>query len=556
MKSAALKRTRDGPQPPPLRPYQAETLRRMQNYEGQAALCVIATGLGKTRIFAEYIRWDVLQNDHHVLILSHREELVKQPLEYLKDLPCGIEQGTAHADGEPIISASVQSLVGRLEKYNPYSIDTIIIDEAHHSAAPTYRRIFDYFSNATRFGFTGTAIRGDGIGLNVAYDDILCEYNTIYGIEHGYLCPIETCQVTLKYDLGTVKYREDTGDYDTADIARVMSGTAAGIAEAYNKNARGQTIIFAPSLEEGANVAALLNAQHGNNTAAFIDGSTKNRDRLLEAYKLSMIKVLVCYAVLTEGVDLPITETVLLARPVAITNVGLYAQMLGRGLRLYPGKESCKVIDCVGVSNMPICTAATLIGKDLPELKPQKEPTEKEPDEDVPVEILSGDKIPDTWIKAQKEVDVMALGEGYTTHDVAWIALKDGGYVLPIPNVVYRISKPLTNGMVYLRKNKKCSKTAVPLQFVFDYVYQDLQQKHAQQQYIWDGKQRYKWDHQPITNEQISLLRKLAPDYKIDTHKMTRGDASSTIQRIIYSPDEWDAQKQSEGEQNNAKKST
>lgn len=101
MKSAALKRTRDGPQPPPLRPYQAETLRRMQNYEGQAALCVIATGLGKTRIFAEYIRWDVLQNDHHVLILSHREELVKQPLEYLKDLPCGIEQGTAHADGEP-----------------------------------------------------------------------------------------------------------------------------------------------------------------------------------------------------------------------------------------------------------------------------------------------------------------------------------------------------------------------------------------------------------------------------------------------------------------------
>lgn len=269
-----------------------------------------------------------------------------------------------------------------------------------------------------------------------------------------------------------------------------------------------------------------------------------------------MIKVLVCYAVLTEGVDLPITETVLLARPVAITNVGLYAQMLGRGLRLYPGKESCKVIDCVGVSNMPICTAATLIGKDLPEPKPQKEPTEKEPDEDVPVEILSGDKIPDTWIKAQKEVDVMALGEGYTTHDVAWIALKDGGYVLPIPNVVYRISKPLTNGMVYLRKNKKCSKTAVPLQFVFDYVYQDLRQKHAQQQYIWDGKQRYKWDHQPITNEQISLLRKLAPDYKIDTHKMTRGDASSTIQRIIYSPDEWDAQKQSEGEQNNAKKST
>lgn len=557
MKSATHNRARDDPQPPPLRPYQAETLRRMKAYEGNAALCTIATGLGKTRIFTEYIRWDVLENDHHVLILSHREELVKQPLEYLKDLPFGIEQGTSHADGEPIISASVQSLVGRLDKYNPYSIDTIIIDEAHHSAAPTYRKIFDYFKGATRYGFTATAIRGDGIGLDVAYDDILCEYNTLYGIEHGYLCPIEACQVDLKYDLGTVQYREDTGDYDAADIARVMSGTAAGIAEAYDKNARGQTIIFAPSIEEGKNVTAMLNKQHGASTAAFIVGTTRNRNRLLEAYKLGMIKVLVCFAVLTEGVDLPITETVLLARPIAVTNVGLYAQMLGRGLRLYPGKKSCKVIDCVGVSAMPICTAATLIGKDLPAPKPEKESTEqKEPDEDDPVEILTGDEIPDTWIDTQKEVDVMALGEGYTMHDVAWIALKDGGYILPIPNVTYRISKPLTNGMVYLRKNKNCSKTAVPLQFVFDFVFQDLKQKHSQQQHIWDKKQRYKWDHQPITSEQVKLIKKLDPDYKLDTHKMTRGDASRIIQCIIYSPDEWNAQQQSEEAQPNAEKSS
>lgn len=110
---------------------------------------------------------------------------------------------------------------------------------------------FEYFKNAVRFGFTATAIRGDGVGLDVAFDDILCEYNTLYGIEHGYLSPIEACQVNLKYDLGTVQYREDTGDYDAADIARVMSGTAAGIAEAYTSNARGQTIIFAPSIEEG-----------------------------------------------------------------------------------------------------------------------------------------------------------------------------------------------------------------------------------------------------------------------------------------------------------------
>lgn len=555
MKNPPLQQGHDGPRAPPLRPYQADTLQRMKSYEGNAALCVIATGLGKTRIFAEYIRCDVLENDHHILILSHREELVIQPLEYLKGLPCGIEQGTTHAHGEPIISASVQSLVGRLDKYNPYSIDTIIIDEAHHSAAPTYRKIFEYFKNAVRFGFTATAIRGDGVGLDVAFDDILCEYNTLYGIEHGYLSPIEACQVNLKYDLGTVQYREDTGDYDAADIARVMSGTAAGIAEAYTSNARGQTIIFAPSIEEGKNVTALLNSQHGASTAAFIDGTTQNRGRLLEAYRLGLIKVLVCYAVLTEGVDLPMTETVLLARPVATTNVGLYAQMVGRGLRLHPGKSACKIIDCVGISRMPICTAATLIGEEPLAPKPKKEQVEKLPEETEPIKVLTGTDIPDTWIQNQKEVDVMALGEGVTTHDVAWIALKDGGYILPIPTVTYRISKPLTNGMVYLRKNKACSKSAVPLQFALDYVYQDLKQKHAKYQHIWDKKQRYKWDRQPITNEQIALIHKLAPDYKIDTHKMTRGDASRAIQLLTYKPEEWTPQTTPSEVQDDAKKS-
>lgn len=87
---------------------------------------------------------------------------------------------------------------------------------------------------------------------------------------------------------------------------------------------------------------------------------------------MGLIKVLVCYAVLTEGVDLPMTETVLLARPVATTNVGLYAQMVGRGLRLHPGKSACKIIDCVGISRMPICTAATLIGEEPLAPKPKR----------------------------------------------------------------------------------------------------------------------------------------------------------------------------------------
>lgn len=161
---------------PPLRDYQQEALARMQHYEGRAALLVLATGLGKTRIFTEFLRWEVNENDHHCLILSHREELVHQPLTYLQDLTCGVELADKRANHEPIISASVQSLVSRLDKYNPREIDTIIVDEAHHAAAPTYRRILKHFPNAQIFGFSATPHRGDGVGLGCVFEDIIYDY--------------------------------------------------------------------------------------------------------------------------------------------------------------------------------------------------------------------------------------------------------------------------------------------------------------------------------------------------------------------------------------------
>ena len=334
--------------PPPLRDYQQVDLAKMQNYEGRAALMVLATGLGKTRIYTEYIRWDVLNNNHNCLILSHREELVYQPLTYLEDLPCGVDLAGKHAHGEPVISASVQSLVGRLDKYNPYEIDTIIVDEAHHAAAPTYRRVLEYFPSAQIFGFTGTAHRGDGVGLSCVFDDILTERDTLWGIDNGYLLPMECRQVTLKYDMGSVKIEED-GDYNQADIARVMSGTAAGVVEAYSKYARGPTIIFGSSVDEVKDITAMLNKKYGRGVAVAVTANTPNRAQILEAFRLGIVKILVNFGIFTEGTDLPMIETVLIARPVAPTNVGLYAQMVGRGLRLYPGKTSCMVIDCVGI---------------------------------------------------------------------------------------------------------------------------------------------------------------------------------------------------------------
>ena len=265
---------------PPLRDYQLEALEAMRGFDGESGLLVLATGLGKTRIFTEFIREDVTQNLHNVLILSHREELVYQPLTYLKDFRCGVELAEKHSQGQCIISASVQSLVNRLDSFNPFEINTIIVDEAHHAVAPTYRKVLEYFSHSQIFGFTATSHRGDGVGLGYVFDNLLFERDTLWGIENGYLTPMECFRVELKYDMGSVHIRED-GDFNQADVARVMSGTAVGVVEAYEKYAKGQTIIFAASVDEVHDIVRILNTNYQRRVATAVVADTKNRNACL-----------------------------------------------------------------------------------------------------------------------------------------------------------------------------------------------------------------------------------------------------------------------------------
>ena len=121
-----------------------------------------------------------------MLILSHRDELVNQPEKYF-DCSFGVEQGSKMSHGEEIVSASVQSLVRRLNKFSPDDFDVIICDEAHHSTARTYRTIFDYFTPRLLLGFTATPNRNDGVGLQEIYQDIIFERDLRWGIENGFL---------------------------------------------------------------------------------------------------------------------------------------------------------------------------------------------------------------------------------------------------------------------------------------------------------------------------------------------------------------------------------
>ena len=143
-----------------LRPYQKECISTIEAQPPGAYLSQMATGLGKTVTFANLPR-----HGERMLILSHREELVEQPRKYF-DCSYGIERATQRSHGEEVVSASVQTMVRRLDRFEPEDFGLIICDEAHHAAARTYRDIFTYFRPEKLIGFTATPNRGDKVRLD------------------------------------------------------------------------------------------------------------------------------------------------------------------------------------------------------------------------------------------------------------------------------------------------------------------------------------------------------------------------------------------------------
>lgn len=230
-----------------LRPYQEECIRAIEARPPGAYLIQMATGLGKTVTFAHIPRRG------RMLILSHREELVKQPLKYF-DCPAGVEmaQETAPRDAE-VVSASVQSLARRLDRFGRDDFDIIVCDEAHHAAAKTYRAIFSHFRPRLLLGFTATPNRADSVRLDDVFQDIIFQRDLRWGIQNGYLSDIYCQRASIGYDLRGVHTRG--GDYAPGELEEAMDGTADAIAQAYRELGKGATLIFAVSVRHAQDIA-------------------------------------------------------------------------------------------------------------------------------------------------------------------------------------------------------------------------------------------------------------------------------------------------------------
>ncbi|BFZ59414.1 Putative ATP-dependent helicase IRC3 [Saitoella coloradoensis] len=370
-----------------LRPYQEECINVIVSnlQDGRRRVGVsLATGSGKTVIFTQLIERvpPLSPKATQTLILVHRRELVDQAAKHCMDTyPDKIvetEMGDSAASGVADITvASVQSLVSqdRLMKFDPSRFKLILIDEAHHAAAPSYTQCLEHFGAATSdskvnvVGVSATLSRVDGLALSSAMDHIVYHKDYIDMIGEKWLSDVKFTTVKSNADLTKVKGNAH-GDYQVAALSRAVNTPISNeiTVRAWLDKAQGRksTIVFCVDL---AHVTDLTNTfrKHGID-ARFVTNKTpvKERRQLIESFRRNEFSVLVNCGIFTEGTDIPNIDCVLLARPTKSRN--LLVQMIGRGMRLSPGKTDCHVIDMVGSFATGIVCVPTLFGLDPNEL--------------------------------------------------------------------------------------------------------------------------------------------------------------------------------------------
>lgn len=493
-----------------LRDYQKECLNIIDGLDPGAYLVQMATGLGKTVTFAN------IQRHGRVLLLSHREELVHQPAKYYH-CSFGVERAGERSHGEEVVSASVQSLVRRLDRFEPDAFDMIVCDEAHHAAATTYRNIFNHFAPRLLLGFTATPARGDKVRLDDIFDRIIFRRDLRWGIQNGYLCDITCKRVNIGFDLSAVKTAR--GDYAPGELNDAMEGTADAIAEAYREHAVGQTLIFAVSVERCNEIAEKIPG------AVVVTGETKNRAEIIERFTRREIPCIVNCMVFTEGTDMPLIETIIVARPTQSDT--LYTQMVGRGLRLYPGKDKLNLIDCVGITGRAsLCTAPSLLGIDMSNI-PHERRSQVEGDLfELPVRAAAAADCPQSWIRNVEIVDLWAKEQQYDLHGVGWFKMPDGTMLLSLPdNEKIRISAPDHLGNVIFQGKE------MHMQEALDYVYTFLREHRSKQQMLWDTDCMKRWGKQPASDRQIDIIRKRCKGF--DPTGITKMQATQILNRLF-----------------------
>ncbi|SFH92497.1 DEAD/DEAH box helicase [Modicisalibacter xianhensis] len=357
--------------PPELRPYQHQAVSHVVGHfraSDAPAVVVLPTGSGKSLVIAELARLA----RGRVLVLAHVRELVEQ--NHAKYQAYGLEADIFSAGlgrkeaARQVVFGSVQSVVRNLASFYDGGFTLLVIDECHRVSPDenaSYRQVIDHLQRANPrlkiLGLTATPFRlGQGfiyhrhyLGMvrgeaDCFFQDCVFEQPLRLMVKQGYLAPPQRVDAAVaRYDFSQLMPNV-RGLFAEEELNRVVRGNRATptiLDEVVERSQeRRGVMVFAATIEHAEEIMGYL----PEGQAALVTGKTpsRERERLIDAFKAQRLKYLVNVAVLTTGFDAPHVDLIAILRPTE--SVSLYQQIVGRGLRLAPGKEDCLILDYAG----------------------------------------------------------------------------------------------------------------------------------------------------------------------------------------------------------------
>lgn len=325
-----------------------KALEDSRNRGDRAGLVVMATGLGKTWLAAfDTVRFS------RVLFVAHREEILKQAHKTFRKIrpnaKFGHYGGGEYSRDADVLFASIQTL-GRqshLNYFRPDHFDYIVIDEFHHAAATTYRRLIDHFDPNFLLGLTATPERSDGGDLlGLCGENLVYRCDLLTGINQELLCPFHYFGVPDNIDFENIPWRSGRFDPEKLEFEVATEQRANNAFEQWQKRGQQRTLAFCVSKRHADFMADFFVKRNVRSVAVHSGPTSAPRTQSLQQLERKEIEIVFAVDMFNEGVDIPAIDTVMMLRPTESRI--LWLQQLGRGLRKSQGKAHLNVIDYIG----------------------------------------------------------------------------------------------------------------------------------------------------------------------------------------------------------------
>ena len=333
-----------------LRNYQSDILKRISEAfrHHRSVMVQMPTGTGKTHVLASLVSYECgVRSGECVLIVAHRRELIEQIRDTIRRL--GIDDGR-------IVVESIQTISRRIDALD-FTPSLVVIDEAHHALAKTYRMMWEAWHEARFLGLTATPCRMNRAGFTDLFECLVMSWSIGQFIREGWLSLFDYYSIKADSEeqrvIDSLEKRGADGDYQAKELNAVLNKRPSieRLYESVCRYAEGKKgIVYAINIDHAHNIADYYR-EHGVNAVA-IDSRTpaEARRQTVEDFKAGRIRIMVSVDLFSEGFDCPDVEFIQMARPTL--SLAKYLQMVGRGLRKSKGKKTCVMIDNVGLYRM------------------------------------------------------------------------------------------------------------------------------------------------------------------------------------------------------------